>query len=249
MKNIQLIVLAFALPLFLMACPEPNKKIQPEICMEVKDGDEVAILKHFNLNVQHVMHVGAHTGGEAHLYDGFGIKEVTWIEADPETHAILQQNIKPYGHRAIQALCSEKSGELVTFHKSSNEGLSSSLLSPKDHTSYFPTVKFANTIQLTTTTLSEVKKNYSLPAVDYLVLDVQGAEMMVLKGLDEEMLANINYMFLEVSSTEMYEGQALLPELKTWLEERNMICVAGCSTDLKHTNAFFVKKELVAENN
>lgn len=246
MNNVKIVALIISLPFFLLACPEPAKKITPDMHKEVKDGDEVAMLKHFDLKVKHVMHVGAHTGGEAHLYDGFGIKEVTWVEADPETHAILQQNIQPYGHRAILALCSEKSGEVVTFHKSSNDGLSSSLLSPKDHTSYFPTVKFATNIQLTTTTLSEVNKSYSLPAIDYLVLDVQGAELMVLKGLDEEMLANINYMFLEVSSTEMYQGQALLPELKSWLEEKNMICVAGCSTDLKHTNAFFAKRDLVS---
>jgi len=211
---------------------------------EVSNGDEIELLRSRGLRANHVLHIGAHEGQEARLYDDYGIKEVTWVEADPLIIPRLKDNVRKYGHRVIEAACSDKSGQTITFHRADNDGGSSSILQPLEHKNLYPYVHFNQEVQVLTSTLSDIKKSHNLPPADYLVVDVQGAELLVLKGLDQQMISEMKYAFLEVSRVEVYKGQALFGEINDWMESNNFACVAGCNNNEAHSNAFFVRKDL-----
>ena len=69
------------------------------------------------LNAMHdcngIIHMGAHRGGEAPIYDWFN-KKAIWIEANPEVILDLKENVTQFiNQKLIQALLSNKYDEMV----------------------------------------------------------------------------------------------------------------------------------------
>ena len=120
-----------------------------------------------------------------------------------------------------QAVVSDVAGETVSFHVASNNGASSSMLAPGRHADLYPSITFDETLELVAERLDDIVAERSERA-DYnvLVLDVQGAELKVLKGAPE-LLARVDAVFTEVSSEPLYEGGC------TFLEVTNLLAEAG----------------------
>jgi FkbM family methyltransferase len=68
-------------------------------------------------------------------------------------------------------------------------------------------------------TLWEFARDNGLDMIDILKLDVQGAELEVLRGAGD-LLARIRYIIAEVAFQPMYEGGCLFPEVMAFLHER-----------------------------
>ena len=74
-----------------------------------------------------VLHLGAHRGGEAQIYDWFQ-KKTIWIEANPKIIPDLKDNVYQFPfQKVIQALLSDKDGDYIDFYISSNDSASSSI--------------------------------------------------------------------------------------------------------------------------
>ncbi len=76
------------------------------------------------------------------------------------------------------------------------------------------------TEQVERTTLDSLKD--ALPQIDYLQIDVQGAELQVLRGA-ETVLRNVGVIELEVRFYPLYEHEPLFPEVHAFLNERGFI--------------------------
>ncbi|MEY8841246.1 hypothetical protein AB9K41_19635, partial [Cribrihabitans sp. XS_ASV171] len=78
-----------------------------------------------------IVHVGAHFAEDADFYESCGAETVLWIEADPDTHAKLQQILAarsgPVRHLTELALVSASSGEELSFNRFTGDGSSSSV--------------------------------------------------------------------------------------------------------------------------
>jgi FkbM family methyltransferase len=103
----------------------------------------------------------------------------------------------------------------------SNGEQSSSLLKPGNHLDYYPSVKFLETQETSLITLDSlsIPKNHRV----YLKLDLQGHELAALIGA-KELLKYVVGIELEMTTIEMYEGQA------TFLEVANFL--AGCGFEI-----------------
>jgi len=168
-----------------------------------------------------VIHVGANTGQERDLYDSFGLK-VVWVEPIPEVFETLEQNLTKYpDQRAVRALLTDRSGETVTFHVSSNDGLSSSIFDFDQHKDIWPEVVTARSIQLVTTTLSDLIARESINRSEYdaLVMDTQGSELLVLKGA-EQVLSGFSIIKTEAADFEAYAGCCRREDLEAHLGSR-----------------------------
>jgi FkbM family methyltransferase len=168
-----------------------------------------------------IIHVGANDGGERDLYASLSLS-VIWVEALPEVFQTLKENLREYPEQsAINALLTDSEGKLYDFNVSNNSGASSSIYHFAGHKALWPEVSFTKTIQVSSRTLASVLRDAgrSLAEFDALILDVQGAELLVLAGAGDS-LTDLRFIKAEASDFEAYRGACTLDTLSAFLAER-----------------------------
>jgi FkbM family methyltransferase len=93
---------------------------------------------------------------------------------------------------------------------------SSSLLRPKETRVLHPWLRFDGVMTVPTTTLKAQMEDLGIDHVDFLHLDVQGAELMVLRGASDA-LSTVATIWLEVEAVELYAGQPLAAQVEAFL--------------------------------
>lgn len=165
-----------------------------------------------------ILHVGAHEGQEGVIYDAAGIRNIVWVEGNPDMYKKLCIN-RP-GDINILALVSDIDGEEVEFKISNNEGQSSSILDFGTHTIQHPSVKFIDSKKLRTTTIHRLSQVFPsvFPTLDFLAMDIQGMELRALKGMST-LLGQFQWIYLEVNRQEVYKECALVQEVDQYLDQ------------------------------
>lgn len=168
--------------------------------------------------IEGVIHIGANEGQERFEYLEAGVSPCIYVEPISEVFSRLQANIAGMdGHLAVQAVCDERAGETVTFNIANNAGLSSSILPLGDHALFHPSVTYAATEEMVTTTVDELlQRNPVGGRPSLLVIDTQGAELRVLRGA-KRTLGQADAVFVEVSETPLYVGGASLADVCTFM--------------------------------
>lgn len=184
----------------------------------------------YNIKPKGVLHVGANVGEEAPVYLELGIEQQVWIEANPDIHAKLKDNISG-NKRAVAILqcVGENNNEKVIFHISNNAGQSSSVLDLGTHLIVHPEVKYIQDIEILSHRLDSVLNMLNLAymmkkgndrdeiySLDFLNIDLQGAELKALKGMGKY-LNQFKWAYLEVNKEELYKGCALVGEIDEYL--------------------------------
>lgn len=95
---------------------------------------------------------------------------------------------------------------------------SSSILQPKAHLARHPGVHFNTEIRVPTVTLDEWFARHQI-GIDFMWLDLQGAELEVLKS-GERLLGTLSAIHSEVWLEEGYAGVPLYEEVRGWLADR-----------------------------
>jgi FkbM family methyltransferase len=170
----------------------------------------------FLKHVTGLIHVGANAGQERFLYRSH---DVIWVEAIPSVFDELQGNIADFPRQqAINAVLADKESDWVEFNISSNEGLSSSLFGLKDHAVDHPSVTYVAKERLKTTTFAAMLDEHQIDLARFqaLVLDVQGAEILVLKGASD-LIRQFRYIKAEASDAELYAGGCLASDVIAYL--------------------------------
>jgi FkbM family methyltransferase len=83
-------------------------------------------------------------------------------------------------------------------------------------------LKFNEVIPVKTLRLDNFLANERLDRVDFLHIDVQGAEMLVLSGAGSG-LKKAKAVWLEVENVELYKGQALKKDIEQFMKEHGFI--------------------------
>ena len=107
--------------------------------------------------------------------------------------------------------------EKVKFNISNN-GQSSSILNFGLHSTFHPHVKYISSFETKTKLLKNIlsDQKYKDININFINLDIQGAELKALKGMSEY-LKNIDYIYTEVNCDYVYENCALIEELDKFL--------------------------------
>jgi len=166
-----------------------------------------------------IIHVGAHYAEEGAVYRRLGARHVLWIEADPAHLEPLRANLTDYPEaHVLQACLTDGDGDMTTFYRTSNRGESSSILPLGTHRQHFPDIQVVDTIHLPTTTFARLveREALALHRYDFLVMDIQGAELRALRGFGRH-LERFSGVYIEVNLGPLYQGGALLPEIDAYL--------------------------------
>jgi FkbM family methyltransferase len=166
-----------------------------------------------------VFHIGAHDCEELEFYQNLHVSmdKIVWIDA-------IQSKVDQAKSSGIpnvyQAVITDKDDETVVFHESNNIQ-SSSILKLKTHLKEHPWVHYVKHTPMQTTTVDTFFKRNNLDASQYTFwnLDIQGAELLALKGA-EESLKFATVLYLEVNEKELYENCALIGDLDKFLLQR-----------------------------
>ena len=149
-----------------------------------------------------------------------------FIEAIPYTFERLKKNLiksKKYNTNYIplnHLVTSEANKEYI-FNIFNNDEGSSSIYEPNQNEWQWSHVKIKEQIKLKSSTIVSILKEQNWENKKYdVVLDVQGAELEVLKGFGPNLL-NINSIRVEISTREFYKGGVLFEELNSFFINNN----------------------------
>jgi FkbM family methyltransferase len=106
---------------------------------------------------------------------------------------------------------------------------SSSLLPAQELTNYYKWLNLSNTIKIKTLTLHDFCTINEIKKIDFMHMDVQGAELMVLEGA-KDFLDKIKMIWLEVEMVELYKGQPLKNSVVQFLNNNNFEIIKDTCT-------------------
>jgi len=107
--------------------------------------------------------------------------------------------------------------DLVDIYVSKRDDSSSLLKIGKNQTTIFPGTKESHKEKIKIAPLSYYLNKDDLHQPSLMKIDVQGFELEVIKGC-QDLLINIDYIYVECSFVELYEGQALADQIISFLE-------------------------------
>lgn len=200
-----------------------------------------------------MIHVGAHEGQERDFYEEQGYRDVVWIEGSPTVYARLAENIAeqnrkheksphPARHRAVCALLTDRDDDEVELLEFCNQGGSSSIFASTEncHKRWPDVFETGRTEKLRTQTLDRLASDMGMPNPDVLVVDVQGAELLVLRGA-EQVLSQCKAVVSEISTVPYYDGGALYPEVLEFLAAHGFVPMM---MPRRHGDLLFLRREL-----
>lgn len=175
------------------------------------------ILAKYQLVPSGVIHVGAHWAEEHDEYVACGIKKFIYIEPCLDAYSVLLKRFADDPDVLIfKHACADKETRAVMYVSHDNEGQSNSLLEPGLHLEQHPNVVFNDAEIVDVVLLDNIYFNRE--DYDMLVMDVQGAEGLVLKGATET-LKHIDIIYTEVNRGETYKGNMLIDEMDKFLND------------------------------
>lgn len=159
-----------------------------------------------------LIHVGAHNGQELGAYLSAVSGEIHLFEPQPGPFRTLKRKASNHPRvKAYQAACGREDKE-AEMYISSNRGLSSSILPPKEHRTLHPDITFRKALTVEVRTLDSFNVRGQA-----LVMDTQGTELDVLRG-GEETLRQTSIIVSEVNDGEIYEGNATFNSMSSYLD-------------------------------
>lgn len=161
-----------------------------------------------------VVHIGGHLAQERITYYVRGLP-VLWFEADPGKAEKIRDTLGPFDKQdVVHALMSDTDDVAVPFHVSSSDGVSSSIFELADHKKIWPAIEMVGVIELPSRRFDTLVRDISIDMslYDTLIMDVQGAELKVLKGFGET-LKHIKRLQLEAADFNSYAGGATVDDL------------------------------------
>lgn len=159
-----------------------------------------------------VVHVGAHSGEEVDAYVAHGAARIVLIEANPEMCTALEERFAGTGRiEVVHAAATDYNGTAeLQLHRNRRGGAESASLLPMQRLSEIvPTLRTEGSVRVPAVTLATLFERLSVEAasVGLLVLDVQGAELHVLRGAGVALRA-VQAVLTEVALIELYTGAA-----------------------------------------
>jgi FkbM family methyltransferase len=189
--------------------------------------------------IKNVAQVGAHFGQEIEIFDKYNINQIFLFEPNQNAVEVLKNKTKNLPKIKIFpfALGNENSLSKM-YHSSGNEGQSSSLLEPKVHKKVQPEIEFKEKVTIEVKRFEDLKIN----DIDFLIMDVQGFELEVLKGFGKK-LNQVQFIFTEINRDELYKDNVLVKDLDYFLKNKGFIrtWTSWRTADMPWGDAFYLR--------
>ena len=203
------------------------------------------LLKTYKKEIKNLVQVGAHYGQELEVIEEHINGNIFLFEPNESAVKVLKtkvginSNIKIFPY----ALGSKNTLNEM-FYSSENDGQSSSLLKPDLHIKVQPQIEFKEKIKVTVKRFEDLNINEA----DFLIMDVQGFELEVLKGFGKK-LKDVQFIYTEVNRDYLYENNVLINDLDAFLKSKNFLRVwtTWRRADMPWGDAFYINLERIGK--
>lgn len=166
-----------------------------------------------------VVFAGAHAGAVLKtVYDTWPESTIYGFEADPYLFPFLKANVENLPRvNVTHAALHSSDGQSIKLQTRDGIGSQSTLYELTElFNSTWPTIDWGTKRSVRTVALSPWARRHGVERVDFIYLDVECAEMDVLRGA-REFLRNVSVLHLEVSTVPLCEGTALWPDVERYI--------------------------------
>ncbi len=206
-----------------------------------------------------IFDIGACEGEDSIRYSKlYPRSQIYTFEPLPENQSLILENFKRYevrNARLIPLALSDKSGT-AEFHVSSGtppiltEGenwnygnKSSSLLPPASTEPMFGWLQFKQRITVPCQKIDEFCREQQIRHIDFIHMDVQGAESLVLQGASST-LHSITAIWMEVSEKQLYREQKLRSEMEEFMKKAGFILVFQKMNEIEGDQFYINSREI-----
>lgn len=175
------------------------------------------IVKKYSMNINGVLHIGAHECQELPKYLKYVEKnKIVWLEANP----ILVEKVcsKDPDLIVYQEIITDADGQEKIL-KIANSDQSSSILDFEKHSQDFPNIFYVGEFKGISKTVKTIYQENNIPETfaNFLNIDIQGVELLALKGMGN-LLENFDYLYLEINTEKMYKDCCLVEEIDAYVK-------------------------------
>jgi FkbM family methyltransferase len=198
------------------------------------------LVKKYNMNIKRILHVGAHFCEERDAYNSCGIQDqdIYWVEGNED---IVQNMLRDHPQWNIYPeLISDKDGQNVDFIIMNNKECSS-ILELDECKREHPYIVEVSRRKRQTCRLDTVIARRNIPPVDFMNIDIQGAELLALRGMGRY-LDHVSYIYTEVNTKHIYKDCALIGELDSFLSEHGFVRKETSMTPHGWGDALYVRE-------
>jgi FkbM family methyltransferase len=177
----------------------------------------LSVLLKNKITINGIFHIGAHDCEELSFYTEICNPEsIIWVDA--LEFKVNEQKAKGVNN-IYCATISDKDDDIVNFNVSNNYA-SSSILPFGTHTTEHPHVHYIGYFPTKTVTVDTFfqKNNLDPTKCNLWNIDIQGAEMLALKG-GTNALKYANVLYLEVNEKELYKGCPNINEIDNYVSQ------------------------------
>ncbi len=163
------------------------------------------------------------------------------FEPVPSLFDQLKERIKGQPNVHCFPLALSDSTGMATLHVSSGASTAaSSLLEPWEYRQKRPNVLF-DPLQVPTITLDQWAHEHNISHIDFLWLDMQGAELSVLKA-SHHIFPTVKALLIEASLSERFKSNPLYTQIIAWLESQGFKALGQDIPKHDKINIFLVRK-------
>jgi len=198
------------------------------------------VLIKYKIKISGALHVGAHECEELSFYHKLNLTndDIYWVEA-------FTDKVNKAKNRGINniynAVITDEDDKEIIFNVSNNVE-SSSVLEFGTHSKEHPYVYYIGKYLCKTITIDTFVKrnNIDISKLDFWNFDIQGAELMALKGASDS-IKYAKAIYLEVNVDEVYKGCAKMSEIDEYLSKHGFVRVLTCITPHGWGDALYIK--------
>lgn len=203
-----------------------------------------------------IFEIGACEGEDSIKYSRlFNNASIYAFEPLPENIKLIKNNLSKYGIKNVACYNKALSSKEGTAEFYVSTGIppssiesdwdfgnkSSSLLAPAKHLEIASFIKFNKKIEVETITIKSFCERNNINLIDFIHMDVQGAELMVLEGAGDY-ISSIKAIWLEVSKIDLYKEQPLVNDIKDFMQLNNFALIKDDLKEVQGDQLYISKK-------
>ena len=223
------------------------------------------LIEKYDIKIKGILHIGAHEGGETLTYVKAGIKNVLLVEANPFRFINLTESLNTgrycvwcsplkyeyfnesesqilKGYKAYNYAVSDRDEGTITFNLSNYDGGTDSIFKINEWGRDSSWVPYEHTSQIDVPSITLDKLVENKETYNFLNMDVEGAELLVLSK-STEVLKNLDCIMLETQDKIRFEGSCTREELIEFLKPHGFELKEYYDTGKEWGDCLFIKNK------